>query len=71
MDSIWRMGSGQGEFPALKGSVESDVCIVGAGIAGLLMAYRLSELGRKVVVVDRGQPGGLLNTSSGPMDDGT
>ena len=35
-----------------------DVCIVGAGIAGLTTAYLLSKAGKKVVVVDDGLIGG-------------
>src|SRR5262245_31235369 len=66
MDSIWRMSFPQREFPPLKGTIDTDVCIVGAGIAGLLTAYRLLEHGRKVVVVERDQPGSgeTLNTTA-------
>lgn len=36
-----------------EGAGGSDVAIVGAGIVGLNIAYRLSRLGRKVVVLDK------------------
>jgi glycine/D-amino acid oxidase-like deaminating enzyme/nitrite reductase/ring-hydroxylating ferredoxin subunit len=35
-----------------------DVCVVGAGISGLSVAYELSKAGKNVLVVDRGPPGG-------------
>jgi glycine/D-amino acid oxidase-like deaminating enzyme/nitrite reductase/ring-hydroxylating ferredoxin subunit len=36
----------------------ADVCIVGAGIAGLSCAYSLAAEGRSVIVLDDGPPGG-------------
>lgn len=36
----------------------ADVCIVGAGIAGLTTAYLLAQAGRAVIVVDAGAVGG-------------
>jgi glycine/D-amino acid oxidase-like deaminating enzyme len=37
----------------LDSNVRTDVCVVGAGIAGLLCALELAERGRSVVVVER------------------
>jgi len=39
----------------LTGSVESDVVVVGSGIAGLSAAYELGAKGFSVIVLDRGQ----------------
>jgi glycine/D-amino acid oxidase-like deaminating enzyme/nitrite reductase/ring-hydroxylating ferredoxin subunit len=36
----------------------TDVCVVGAGIAGLSTAYELVRRGRRVIVLDDGPPGG-------------
>ena len=36
-------------------SVAAEVCIVGSGAAGAVLAYRLAEAGRSVVVLERGQ----------------
>ena len=41
----------------LATDISTDVCIVGAGMAGLSVAYELSKRGREVVVVDDGTPG--------------
>ena len=46
------------EFGALDGNARADVCIVGAGIAGLTTAYFLTKAGRKVIVVDDNVIGG-------------
>jgi glycine/D-amino acid oxidase-like deaminating enzyme/nitrite reductase/ring-hydroxylating ferredoxin subunit len=39
-------------FEALDNDLQCDVCVIGAGIAGLTTAYLLSKEGKKVVVVD-------------------
>ena len=44
--------------PALAGDARVDVCVVGAGIAGMTTAYLLSQKGRSVVVLDAGTIGG-------------
>ena len=48
------------EIPSteLRDNAEADVCIIGSGIAGLSVAYRLTAEGRSVIVVDDGPPGG-------------
>lgn len=42
----------------LKESIRTDICIIGAGIAGLTTAYLLAKEGRSVVVLDDGVSGG-------------
>ncbi|HKR23482.1 MAG TPA: FAD-dependent oxidoreductase [Pyrinomonadaceae bacterium] len=42
----------------LTENIRTDVCIVGAGIAGLTTAYMLAREGRSVVVLDDGPIGG-------------
>ena len=44
--------------PTLPRQAQADVCIVGAGIAGLTTAYLLAREARSVIVVDDGDIGG-------------
>jgi glycine/D-amino acid oxidase-like deaminating enzyme/nitrite reductase/ring-hydroxylating ferredoxin subunit len=44
--------------PPLPADTRADVCIVGAGIAGLTTAYLLAKEGQSVIVVDDGPTGG-------------
>jgi glycine/D-amino acid oxidase-like deaminating enzyme/nitrite reductase/ring-hydroxylating ferredoxin subunit len=41
-------------FPSLDHAEHADVCIIGAGIAGLTTAYLLARQGKRVVVLDDG-----------------
>lgn len=45
-------------FGPLNQSARADVCVVGAGIAGLMSAYLLARSGSKVVVLDEKPVGG-------------
>ena len=44
-------------FPPPPGEAHADVCVVGAGIAGLMTAYFLSGEGKSVIVLDDGPVG--------------
>lgn len=55
--SLWAAGADMPAAPKLSRDVRADVCVVGAGIAGLTTAYMLTRAGRKVVVLDGGPPG--------------
>jgi len=48
-----------GETPraALRGGARADVCVIGAGAAGLCAAYALASAGLGVVVLDEREPG--------------
>ena len=45
-------------YPKLAEDIKADVCIVGAGIAGITTAYLLAREGKSVVVLDDGSVGG-------------
>jgi glycine/D-amino acid oxidase-like deaminating enzyme/nitrite reductase/ring-hydroxylating ferredoxin subunit len=45
-------------YASLGGSTAADVCVIGAGIAGMTTAYSLVREGKSVVVLDDGPVGG-------------
>jgi glycine/D-amino acid oxidase-like deaminating enzyme len=45
-------------YAPLSGDAEADVCVIGAGIAGLSTAYLLARSGKSVIVLDDGAIGG-------------
>lgn len=65
------------ERPALQGSVEADVCVIGAGFTGLSTALFLAEAGFRVIVLEAvtvgwgasGRNGGqIVNSYSRDLD---
>ncbi len=56
--SLWARTAEVPGRPSLASDLVADVCIVGAGIAGLTTAYLLAREGRSVVVLDDGPIGG-------------
>jgi hypothetical protein len=57
-ESLWAANAKTPKFPRLTRSTQADVCIVGAGIAGLSCGYGLAQAGKSVVILDAGQVGG-------------
>lgn len=73
--SIWMSSAVESTSRSLDRSLETDVCIVGAGIAGLSTAYSLSCEGKSVIVLDDGPiAGGMTERTtahlSNVIDDG-
>src|SRR5665213_1456322 len=52
--SVWMATATLPPFSILAKNEHADVCIVGAGIAGLTIAYLLGRAGRSVIVLDDG-----------------
>src|SRR5205809_6876811 len=52
--SAWMRTDEVPQFEALDADLETDVCVVGAGIAGLTTAYLRAREGRSVVVLEAG-----------------
>ncbi len=50
--SVWMASTEIPQFPALQADVETDVCVIGAGIAGVTAAYLLAHEGKAVVLID-------------------
>lgn len=66
--SLWMDTAETPELPPLGKHLRTDVCVVGAGIAGLTTAWRLARLGKSVVVLDQqGLKGGQTARTSGHL----
>lgn len=50
--SAWIATATVPDYPALTGNQRADVCVIGAGIAGLTTAYMLLRAGKSVIVID-------------------
>ena len=52
--SVWMATATLPSFSALAKNEDADICIVGAGMAGLTTAYLLGRAGKSVIVLDDG-----------------
>lgn len=50
--SCWQQGAADAPHLPLRGTHDTDVCVVGAGIAGMTTAYLLAREGRTVIVLE-------------------
>jgi glycine/D-amino acid oxidase-like deaminating enzyme/nitrite reductase/ring-hydroxylating ferredoxin subunit len=50
------------DAPPLVGNAKTEVCIVGAGIAGMTTAYLLAKKGKQVMVIDDSSIGGGMSS---------
>ena len=58
MSSLWLETTNKSrDFSSLSHNIETEICIIGAGIFGLTCAYYLSRLGFKVVVLEKDKIG--------------
>lgn len=73
--SSWMATSSVPVFEPLPRNTRTDVCVIGAGIAGLSTAYELARRGKRVVVVDdnaigEGESGRTTAHLSYALDEG-
>jgi glycine/D-amino acid oxidase-like deaminating enzyme/nitrite reductase/ring-hydroxylating ferredoxin subunit len=57
-DSIWMRLTELRRPPPLSRDAQVDVCVIGAGIAGVTTGYLLARQGKRVIVLDDGPVGG-------------
>lgn len=50
--SIWLQNSKANFKSSLKESLQTDVCIIGGGLSGIMTAYHLSKAGKSVVLLE-------------------
>src|SRR6202163_4804537 len=56
--SVWMATTEVPQFQPLTQDLRTNVCVIGAGIAGMTTAYLLARAGRAVVLIDDGPIGG-------------
>ena len=52
MNSLWKQTVRLPQFPTLETDAETDVLIIGGGMAGLLCAYRLKQAGVRCLLAE-------------------
>ena len=57
MNSLWLSENKNDKFESLSNNIETDVCIIGAGIFGMTCGYYLSKAGLKVTIVEKDEIG--------------
>jgi glycine/D-amino acid oxidase-like deaminating enzyme/nitrite reductase/ring-hydroxylating ferredoxin subunit len=57
-DSLWMVTDPPRVPPELDKDVRTEVCVIGAGIAGMTTAYLLAKAGKQVIVLEDGAVGG-------------
>ena len=62
--SVWAGTAEMPEFSPLQENLHVDVCIIGAGIAGLTTAYLLARSGKQVAVLDDGPVAGGMTQAT-------
>lgn len=60
--SVWMAEERIPDDGPLNADLNVDVCVVGAGIAGITTAYMLTKEGKRVVVLDDGEIGGTMTS---------
>jgi glycine/D-amino acid oxidase-like deaminating enzyme/nitrite reductase/ring-hydroxylating ferredoxin subunit len=69
-ESVWADTAEMPNFPPLQESTLADICIVGAGIAGLTTAYLLTQAGKSVVILDDGPlAGGVTEVTTAHLSN--
>lgn len=66
--ALWRHTAPAGpSLSQLQGDVDTDVLVIGGGIAGMSTALHLAEAGVAVVVMEAGEPGSAATGQSGGL----
>ncbi|MBR4109735.1 MAG: FAD-dependent oxidoreductase [Oscillospiraceae bacterium] len=52
MESVWQKTEQRIKYPSLKKDIDTDVLVIGGGMAGILCARKLQDAGKRVVLVE-------------------
>nr|WP_294494334.1 FAD-dependent oxidoreductase [uncultured Mediterraneibacter sp.] len=58
MESIWSKTYRRKKYAALNQNIETEVAVIGGGMAGILTAWQLERAGARIVVLEADQIGG-------------
>ena len=66
MKSVWSESCNFDKREELKSNIKTEVLVIGAGMAGILIAYLLKKKGEEVIVIDSGEiaSGNTKNTTA-------
>lgn len=72
--SVWEATRAQRRTEPLRGEAHADACVIGAGIAGMTLAYLLAKAGKSVIVLEKdavgaGETGQTTAHLSSALDD--
>ena len=58
MKSLWiETTKDELKLNSLEKNEDAEICVIGAGLFGLTTAYYLTQLGKKVIVLEKGEIG--------------
>lgn len=57
MESVWQKEIGRARYPELKGERQTQVLVIGGGMAGVLCARALQQAGKDVILVEANRIG--------------
>ena len=52
IDSVWSNSAELPAFPQLEGDLDTDMLIIGGGLAGILCAYKLAQEGVRYALIE-------------------
>ena len=64
MGSVWTKDVQRMHFERLKGNINTDVLIIGGGIAGILCNYKLKNAGIDCILVEASEVGGGITQNT-------